>query len=160
MVVFDTEVVDLTDQLHDPVDLFFGAQLGGGTDINRAVADRRHLITRPSQTIFVFISDLFEGGDQRQLQQRGGGAGFRRSERLICLLALNDEGTPCFSEPLAAALAGLGVPTFGCTPELVPRSDGRRRSSAATSPGGRNSNSRPLAPPVSPRGRVNGRDRG
>ena len=119
MVVFDTEVVDLTEELHDPVDLLFGVQLGGGTDINRAVGYCRGLMTRPAQTIFVLITDLFEGGDARQLQQRaaeivGSGAS------MICLLALNDEGTPCYSEGLAGALAALGVPTFGCTPDLFP----------------------------------------
>ena len=47
LVVFDTAVVDLTDQLHDPVEVLFGTQLGGGTDINRAIAYCQQLITRP-----------------------------------------------------------------------------------------------------------------
>jgi Mg-chelatase subunit ChlD len=119
MVVFDTEVVDLTAELHDPVDLLFGVQLGGGTDINRAVGYCRGLITRPAQTIFVLITDLFEGGDAAQLQQRVAEM-VAAGVNMICLLALNDEGTPCYSEALAAPLAALGVPTFGCTPELFP----------------------------------------
>jgi Mg-chelatase subunit ChlD len=119
MVMFDTEVVDLTEELHDPVDLLFGVQLGGGTDINRAVGYCRGLITRPGQTIFVLITDLFEGGDSQQLQQRIAEM-VAAGVNVMCLLALNDEGTPCYSEPLAASLAGLGVPTFGCTPELFP----------------------------------------
>jgi len=119
MVVFDTEVVDLTEELHDPVDLLFGVQLGGGTDINRAVGYCRGLIARPAQTIFVLITDLFEGGDAQQLQRRVAEM-VSAGVSVICLLALNDEGTPCYSEPLAASLAALGVPTFGCTPELFP----------------------------------------
>src|SRR4051812_22810034 len=60
LVVFDTSVVDLTDQLNDPVDVLFGTQLGGGTDINRALAYCQQLITRPRETILVLISDLYE----------------------------------------------------------------------------------------------------
>ena len=62
LIAFDTEVVDLTDQLADPVEVLFGCQLGGGTDINRAIAYCQQLITRPAETILVLISDLFEGG--------------------------------------------------------------------------------------------------
>ena len=47
LVVFDTEVVDLTDELDDPVDVLFGVQLGGGTDINRALAYCESLVERP-----------------------------------------------------------------------------------------------------------------
>src|SRR6266581_6325138 len=63
MIVFDTAVVDLTDDLQDPVDLLFGTQLGGGTDINRALAYCQQEITRPAQTILVLITDLYEGGN-------------------------------------------------------------------------------------------------
>lgn len=62
LVVFDTAVVDLTDQLDDPVDVLFGTQLGGGTDINRALAYCQSQITRPADTVVVLISDLYEGG--------------------------------------------------------------------------------------------------
>src|SRR5690606_37121520 len=62
LVVFDTEVVDLTEHLSDPVDVLFGTQLGGGTDINRALAYCQTLVTRPEETLFVLISDLYEGG--------------------------------------------------------------------------------------------------
>jgi Mg-chelatase subunit ChlD len=119
MVVFDTEVVDLTDHLQDPVDVLFGVQLGGGTDINRAVGYCQRLITRPSQTIFVLISDLIEGGVEEQLLRRtaeiiGSGA------TMICLLALSDSGSPCYDERLAAKMSALGAPAFTCTPDLFP----------------------------------------
>ncbi|MCL4193381.1 MAG: VWA domain-containing protein, partial [Thermoguttaceae bacterium] len=119
MVVFDTEVVDLTEHLQDPVDVLFGTQLGGGTDINRAVGYCQRLITRPSQTIFVLISDLIEGGVEEQLLRRtaeiiGAGA------TMICLLALSDGGSPCYDEGLAAKMSSLGAPAFACTPDLFP----------------------------------------
>ena len=66
VVAFDTSVADLTDQLSDPVDVLFGTQLGGGTDINQAVAYCQRLITRPASTIFILVSDLFEGGDRQR----------------------------------------------------------------------------------------------
>ena len=119
MVVFDTEVVDLTEHLHDPVDLLFGTQLGGGTDINRAVGYCQRLITRPSKTIFILISDLIEGGVAEQLLRRSAeiiGAG----TNMICLLALSDQGTPCYDEGLAAKMTSLGAPAFACTPDLFP----------------------------------------
>lgn len=119
LVVFDTEIVDLTEHLKDPVDVLFGTQLGGGTDINRAVGYCQKLITRPAQTIFVLISDLIEGGVAEQL--------LRRSQELvgsgvtmICLLALSDKGTPCYDEDLAAKMSALGAPAFACTPDLFP----------------------------------------
>ena len=119
MVVFDTAVVDLTDDLHDPVDLLFGTQLGGGTDINRALTYCQGVITRPRQTIFVLITDLYEGGDAREMLKRAA-ALVAGGVQMVCLLALNDQGAPIYDERHAAALAGLGVPTFACTPELFP----------------------------------------
>lgn len=62
LVVFDTEVVDLTERLDDPVDVLFATRLGGGTDINRALAYCQSRITRPADTVVVLISDLYEGG--------------------------------------------------------------------------------------------------
>jgi len=119
MIVFDTAVADLTDQLHDPVDLLFGTQLGGGTDINRALAYCQQVITRPAQTILVLITDLFEGGDAAELLKRTA-AIVQSGTTVICLLALNDHGAPAFESKHAAAFAGLGVPTFACTPDLFP----------------------------------------
>jgi hypothetical protein len=119
MVVFDTAVVDLTDDMHDPVDLLFGTQLGGGTDINRAVGYCQQHITRPSQTILALITDLFEGGNSDELMGRVA-ALVASGVTVVCLLALNDEGAPCFDQRNAARLAELGVPSFACTPDLFP----------------------------------------
>jgi Mg-chelatase subunit ChlD len=119
LVVFDTSVVDLTDQLHDPVDVLFGTQLGGGTDINRAVSYCRQHITRPSQTIFVLISDLYEGGVAEELLRQTA-ALVSSGVTMVCLLALSDQGAPCYDEKLAAQMTALGAPSFACTPDLFP----------------------------------------
>jgi Mg-chelatase subunit ChlD len=119
MVVFDTSVVDLTEELHDPVDLLFGTQLGGGTDINRALAYCQGLVRRPQETILVLISDLYEGGNRTELLKRVAalvGAGVQ----FIALLALNDDGAPCFDHSVAAAIAQFGIPAFACTPHQFP----------------------------------------
>jgi Mg-chelatase subunit ChlD len=119
MVVFDTAVVDLTEELHDPVELLFAAQLGGGTNINRALAYCERVITRPSQTILVLISDLYEGGNEASMIERAARL-VESGVQLICLLALSDRGTPVFSTRTASRMAALGVPTFACTPDLFP----------------------------------------
>jgi Mg-chelatase subunit ChlD len=119
LVVFDTSVVDLTDQLHDPVDVLFGTQLGGGTDINRAVTYCRQQITRPSQTIFILISDLYEGGVAEGLLRQCAEL-VSSGVTMVCLLALSDRGAPCYDERLAAQMTAVGVPSFACTPDLFP----------------------------------------
>ncbi|MFA1545367.1 VWA domain-containing protein [Actinomadura chokoriensis] len=119
LIVFDTAVVDLTDQLHDPVEVLFGTQLGGGTDINRAIAYCQGLVTRPNDTIVVLISDLYEGGIREEMLRRVGtltAAGVQ----VVVLLALSDEGAPAYDHENAAALAGMGVPAFACTPDAFP----------------------------------------
>ncbi|MFN8477787.1 MAG: VWA domain-containing protein [Kouleothrix sp.] len=119
MVVFDTEVVDLTDELHDPVDLLFGVQLGGGTDINRALAYCQGLVRRPQETILVLLSDLYEGGNREEMLKRAASL-TSAGVQMIALLALNDKGAPSYDHIIAAALAGMGVPAFACTPDLFP----------------------------------------
>jgi Mg-chelatase subunit ChlD len=119
LVAFDTAVTDLSDRLADPVDVLFGAQLGGGTDINRAVAYAQSLVTRPRDTIVVLISDLYEGGVRDELLRRIS-ALTASGVQVITLLALSDEGAPDFDRDIAGALAALGVPAFACTPDLFP----------------------------------------
>ncbi|MEV6394109.1 VWA domain-containing protein [Streptomyces sp. NPDC051907] len=119
LVVFDTAVVDLTDQLDDPVDVLFGTQLGGGTDINRALAYCQSQITRPADTVVVLISDLYEGGIRDEMLKRV--AAMKASGvQFVALLALSDEGTPAYDREHAAALGALGAPAFACTPDLFP----------------------------------------
>lgn len=119
LVVFDTAVVDMTEQLDDPVELLFGVQLGGGTDINRAVGYCQSLVRDPQNTILVLISDLYEGGVERNLLQRASEL-VQSGVQTIALLALSNEGAPFYDKALAAKLAGLGVPSFACTPDHFP----------------------------------------
>lgn len=120
VVAFDTNVVDLTEACGiDPVDMLFGIQLGGGTDIEKSVAYCQQFITDPSKTLFILISDLIEGGN--------GAALVRRMEELaasgvraLCLLALADSGTPAFDAGMAKRFAAVGVPCFACTPNRLP----------------------------------------
>ncbi|HEX9260865.1 MAG TPA: VWA domain-containing protein, partial [Acidimicrobiales bacterium] len=91
LVAFDTAVVDLTDLLADPVDVLFGVQLGGGTDINHAVAYCSQLVKRSNDTVFVLVSDLFEGGDRDELIARIGALA-RAGVTCVVLLALSDDG--------------------------------------------------------------------
>jgi len=116
VVAFDTAVTDLTEQLSDPVDVLFGTQLGGGTDINRALAYCQRLITRPAGTIVILVSDLFEGGDRDQMMRRVADM-TAAGTQVIALLALSDDGAPSYDHDNAAALAELGVPAFACTPD-------------------------------------------
>lgn len=119
MVVFDTAVADLTKDLTDPVELLFGAQLGGGTDINKALGYCQQLIRRPSDTVLVLISDLYEGGNAQEMLRKV--AQLKTSGvKFIALLCLSDEGAPSFDRAMADKFAGLGVPAFACTPDKFP----------------------------------------
>jgi Mg-chelatase subunit ChlD len=119
LVVFDTSVVDLTHLLHDPVEVLFGTRLGGGTDINRALAYAQSLVTRPADSILVLISDLYEGGVRAQMLRRVADL-TAAGVQVVVLLALCDDGAPAYDHDNAAALAGLGVPAFACTPDAFP----------------------------------------
>ncbi|MEE2039703.1 VWA domain-containing protein [Nocardiopsis sp. CT-R113] len=119
LVVFDTAVVDLTEQLTDPVEVLFGTQLGGGTHINKAIAYCQGLITKPTDSIFVLISDLYEGGVRAEMLKRVA-AMQAAGVQVVVLLALSDEGAPFYDRENASALAEMGVPAFACTPDVFP----------------------------------------
>jgi Mg-chelatase subunit ChlD len=119
LVVFDTSIVDLTDDLQDPVEVLFSTQLGGGTDINRALAYCQGLIQRPQETILVLISDLYEGGNCEEMRKRAAQIA-RSGVQVVTLLALSDDGSPWYDHENAAVFAALGAPAFACTPDLFP----------------------------------------
>ena len=119
VVAFDTEIMDLTHQCQDPVDLLFGFQMGGGTDIAKSIAYCRTLVENPGKTLLFLISDLMEGGNR--------GALLRRIEemkesgvKVIVLLAIADGGKPCYDEQTAQRIANMDIPCFACTPEKLP----------------------------------------
>jgi len=119
VVAFDTAVVDLTPVAHDPVDVLFGVQLGGGTDIAQAVGYCQQLVTRPADTLVVLVTDLFEGGNAALLHDRVA-AMVQSGVTVLVLLALSDEGAPAYDHHQAAELAALGVPSMACTPDAFP----------------------------------------
>jgi Mg-chelatase subunit ChlD len=119
MVVFDTTVTDLTEELTDPVELLFGVQLGGGTDINLALTYCKQLITKPNDTVLVLITDLYEGGDQEKMRKRAVEL-VAAGVQVVVLLALNDDGAPSYDHQNAQFLSNLGIPVFACTPDKFP----------------------------------------
>lgn len=119
IVAFDTNIVDLTEKSDDPVDLLFGFQLGGGTDIDKSVAYCQQFIENPKKTLFFLISDLEEGGNRAALLRRleeikGSGV------TLVCLLALADGGRPYYDANMAQKIAGMKIPCFACNPQMLP----------------------------------------
>ncbi len=119
LVCFDTAILDLTDDLADPVEVLFGVQLGGGTDINQAVAYCADRMERPAKTHLVLITDLYEGGNGRELLQRLAHL-VRAGVNAIVLLALTDQGRPGYDANMAGQVAALGIPVFTCTPDIFP----------------------------------------
>jgi Mg-chelatase subunit ChlD len=119
LIAFDTEVVDLSKYLDDPVELLFGTQLGGGTDIHKALAYTEQIIGYPNDTIVILISDLYEGGNQDMMVKRIASLK-SKGVQFISLLALDDEGAPSYDRNMASRLAGLDIHAFACTPDLFP----------------------------------------
>ncbi len=117
--MFDTNIVDLTEELADPVEVLFSVQLGGGTDINQALAYCERLIAEPGRTHLVLISDLYEGGNAEEMLARAR-ALVNAGVNVIALLALNDDGRPAYDAHHAAILAAFGCPVFACTPHQFP----------------------------------------
>lgn len=120
VVAFDTEMTDLTELCqNDPVDMLFGVQLGGGTDINKSVAYCQNLIENPRKTMFILISDLYEGGVRKGLLRRLNEM-HEDGVKVITLLALSDKGKPDYDVNLAKDISKLGIACFACSPDRLP----------------------------------------
>jgi Mg-chelatase subunit ChlD len=116
MVLFDTSVVDVTAQLDDPLAILLSVQLGGGTDIGKAVSYCEGLVESPTRTVFALISDFMEGGSPRRLLS----AVARLNEarvKMLGIAALDDTGQADFDRAMAARLAGMGMDVAALTPE-------------------------------------------
>lgn len=119
VIAFDTQVNDLTEHCSDPVDLLYGIQLGGGTDIAKSVAYCTGLIEEPAKTTLFLVTDLYEGGNRNSLihqlsELKSSGV------NVIVLLAISDSGKPCYDESLAQKIAEFDIPCFACPPEKLP----------------------------------------
>jgi Mg-chelatase subunit ChlD len=119
LVFFDTAVADVSDQLSDPVEMLFGVQLGGGTDIAGAVRYGASLVSQPEKTLFLLITDLFEGGIHQADLLKQLGALKESRVQVLCVLALNDRGKASFDRDLARRVASLDIPTFAATPNRL-----------------------------------------
>ncbi len=115
LVAFDTNVVDLTADVTDPVDLLMRVQLGGGTDIARAVDYGAGLVENPRRTIVAVISDFYEGGDPYRLV-RTVRALVQQGSTVLCLAALDEEAEPDYNRALAGRLAEAGAHVGAMTP--------------------------------------------
>lgn len=115
LVIFDTEVVDLTDQCSDPVETLMKVQLGGGTDIAKAVRYAQSLIENPRRTIIVLVTDFYEGGNPADLVQatkeicEGG-------TTMLGLAALDDRANPTYDKELAQRMVNQGAHVGAMTP--------------------------------------------
>ena len=118
-VAFDTAVTDLTSFLHDPVEVLFGVQLGGGTDIANALGYCQQLIERPRHSVLFLISDLYEGGNTTMMQRRVAEI-VASGVEVVVLLALSDVGTPAHDHEQAAVLTALGATVMSTTPAEFP----------------------------------------
>lgn len=119
LVCFDTAILDLTEELADPIEVLFGVQLGGGTDINQAVAYCAQKIEQPLKAHLIMITDLYEGGNEEEMIHRLAHC-VHSGINVIVLLALSDEGKPFYSQSTAQKVTSLGIPVFACTPDQFP----------------------------------------
>lgn len=116
MVLFDTSVLDVSDQLTDPLDTLLSVQLGGGTDIGQAMCYCETLIEDPTRTVLALVSDFFEGSSERRLL----GAIARLAEARVTQLglpALDNTGRLWFNESLGAEAAALGMQVGAMSPD-------------------------------------------
>ncbi len=119
VIAFDTNVTDLTEYCADPVDLLYGIQLGGGTDIEKSVAYCTELIEEPDKTTMFIVTDLYEGGNRNGLIRRLGELK-ESGVNVVILLAISDSGKPIYDTTMADKAASLDIPCFACPPERLP----------------------------------------
>ncbi|MGX2993068.1 vWA domain-containing protein [Streptomyces sp. JNUCC 64] len=124
-LAFSTEVIDLTDRVDDPLSLLLEVRVGGGTHIAAALAHARTLMTVPSRTLVVVVSDFEEGyalggllGEVNALASSGA--------HLMGCAALDDTGTPRYSVPVARQLVAAGMPVAALSPLALARWVGDR----------------------------------
>ncbi|WP_329423517.1 DUF5682 family protein [Streptosporangium sp. NBC_01495] len=124
-LAFSTSVIDLTDRVADPLSLLLDVRVGGGTHIAAGLAHARSLVTVPSRTLVVVVSDFEEGyplggllGEVRSLVSSG--------VHLLGCAALDDTGAPRYSVPVAQQLVAAGMPVAALSPLALARWVGDR----------------------------------
>ena len=116
MVLFDTSVVDVSDRLTDPLETLLSVQLGGGTDIGKAMTYCEQFVEDGERTVLALISDFAEGASPRTLYASA--ARFNEARvRMLGLAALDDRGETCYDQLIAGRLADLGMKIGAMTPD-------------------------------------------
>ena len=118
LAVFDTSVVDLSEYVSDAAELLMKVQLGGGTDIFKALCYGESLIHHPAKTIVILITDLYEGGDIRHLYRKCSDI-LEGGSKLFVLPALDYDGEPSYNRPAAKYIAAMGADVAAVTPEKL-----------------------------------------
>lgn len=118
IVVFDTQIVDLSAHADDPVEVLMRVQLGGGTDIGRAVRYCAQLVENPHRTVLVLLTDFCEGGPPQELV-RAVKALAEARVKLLGLAALDGEAHPSYDRQIAERLAACGMEIAALTPQQL-----------------------------------------
>ena len=118
LVIFDTNVVDLSGYVDDPVETLMSIQLGGGTNIAGALSYCEKLIDFPYRTMVVLVSDLYEGGGYQNLYGVSRGI-IEAGAKLVVLTALDAQANPNYDRNAAAVLADMGAQVGAMTPEQL-----------------------------------------
>ena len=114
-IAFSTEVIDLTQRVDDPLALLMEIEVGGGTNIGKALRAARERVKNPSRTMVVVVSDFEEGfalstlfSEVRSLVATG--------SKVVGLAALSDDGQPRYNRGIAEKLVSLGMPVAALSP--------------------------------------------
>ncbi len=118
LIIFDTSVVDLSGQAEDPAEILMSVQLGGGTDIGKALAYCEQLIETPSKTCILCVTDLYEGAPEKYLLNTSRNI-LESGAKLNFLTALDETANPAFDRQLGQKLANLGAFVGALTPEQL-----------------------------------------
>lgn len=118
LVIFDTSVVDLSGYIDDPVEVLMGMQLGGGTDIGKALSYCESLCNNPHQTIFVTVTDLYEGGSTQVLLKTCADI-IASGSKMVFLTALDRDANPAYDKNMGQKLADMGAFVGAMTPEQL-----------------------------------------
>ena len=118
LVIFDTNVVDLSSEADDPAQVIMSIQLGGGTDIGKALGYCETLITAPHETCVICVTDLYEGGSRGRLLNTARSI-IGSSAKLSFLTALDEGSEPVFDKKLGQELADIGAFVGALTPDRL-----------------------------------------
>ncbi len=115
LIIFDTEVVDLSGYIDEPVETLMSIQLGGGTNITKALQYSDTLIENPHRTMVILVTDLYEGYDYNRMYGSAR-AIIESGAKLIVLTALDMEAKAVYDKNAAKKMAALGAEVGAMTP--------------------------------------------